>query len=830
MEPEQQSSEPTGPYKPSDEAGRYKPSEQAGTVIADRYKLLERIGEGGMGEVWVAEQSRPVRRKVAIKLIKAGMDSKSVLSRFEVERQALAVMDHSNIAKVFDGGHTEHGRPFFAMEYVKGVSITAYCDDARLSVAERLALFVEVCQAVQHAYQKGIIHRDLKPSNILVCLYDGTPKTKVIDFGLAKAMHQPLTEHTLYTAHGMMVGTPAYMSPEQAEFNNLDIDTRTDIYSLGVVLYELLTGTTPLDKKRFRETPWSEMLRHIKEEEPRRPSTRLSSSDTLPNIAAKRQLEPAKLSRLIRGELDWIVMKCLEKERSRRYATASALADDIQRYLRDEPVEACPPSVGYRLKKTLRRHKGPVLAASLVLLALIGGIAGMTWGFVEARQQRDKTKLALDAKEREWQRAEDSAADAMLQKAEALKQKQEAEANAIEAKRQETEALKQKHEAEQQAAIAEAVNEFLNRDLFGQDDFRNMPGLNPNLTVREVLDRASTAVENAFPEQPLVEAAVRQTLSDAYDSLGELEKSQALSERAYQMRLTHLRPDHPDTLLSKKKVAVGLALLGNRERCIELLEEVVAVASEKLGNDANDTLGYKHNLAFNYSRVGRFAESERIFQEVLAAQVAKIGPDYGETIGTRGELGGMYRLWGKYDEAERHLKEVLDWFRANVHPDHPHAHRYGMYLADTYLRSGRFDLAEQLFHQAVEALTKTAGADSKRAQLAKIGLAWVYSAQKKLDLADPLYRELIQKLREARSGVSPDVLLTEKDFAWIAYNVSEPEAAVMLLQAAAEASQQVRGVGHADTLYLIASLLEIYEATGRQDEAAKWRNELEGAK
>jgi serine/threonine protein kinase len=341
-----------------EETAAYVPTgEQVGTVIAGRYKLLEQIGEGGMGTVWVAEQTQPVRRKVALKLIKAGMDSKVVLSRFEAERQALALMDHPNIAKVLDGGTTEGGRPFFVMEYVKGIPFTKYCDDTRLHIAERLALFVPVCQAVQHAHQKGVIHRDLKPSNILVCLYDCRPVPKVIDFGLAKAIHQPLTDHTLHTAHGAMMGTPLYMSPEQAEFNNFDVDTRTDIYALGVILYELLTGTTPLEKQRFQEAAWLEMLRLIKEEEPPRPSARLSGSATLPSLAAQRHLEPVKLTKLVRGELDWIVMKCLEKDRSRRYDTANGLARDVEHYLADELVEARSPTAAYRLRKFARKHR-----------------------------------------------------------------------------------------------------------------------------------------------------------------------------------------------------------------------------------------------------------------------------------------------------------------------------------------------------------------------------------------------------------------------------------------------------------------------------------------
>jgi serine/threonine protein kinase len=377
---------------PDQTAGYAPTSEQPGTIVAGRYKLLEEIGQGGMGTVWAAEQTTPVRRKVALKLIKAGMDSRSVLARFEAERQALALMDHPNIAKVLDGGLTDLGRPYFVMEYVKGVPITDYCDATRLSVEERLNLFIQVCSALQHAHQKGIIHRDLKPSNILVAPYDDKPVPKVIDFGLAKAMHQSLTEKTLYTAHETVLGTPLYMSPEQAQLNNLDVDTRADIYSLGVLLYELLTGTTPLERQRFKEAAWDEIRRMIREEEPPRPSMRLSSIDTLPSLATFRHTEPAKLKKLVRGELDWIVMKALEKDRTRRYETASGFARDIQRYLDDEVVEARPPSTGYRIGKFVRRHRGQVIGAGLVMLALLAGIAGTTWGLF--REARAKTRLA----------------------------------------------------------------------------------------------------------------------------------------------------------------------------------------------------------------------------------------------------------------------------------------------------------------------------------------------------------------------------------------------------------------------------------------------------
>ena len=334
-------------------------TEGPGTVIGP-YQLIEQIGEGGFGVVFRAEQQQPIRRQVALKTIKPGMDTRQVVARFETERQALALMEHPHIARVLDGGVTGTGRPYFVMELVHGIPITQYCDEHQLTPRERLALFVPVCQAVQHAHQKGIIHRDLKPSNVLVAEQDGVPVPKVIDFGVAKALGQPLSERSLATGLGRIIGTLEYMSPEQAEFQATDVDTRADIYSLGVLLYELLTGTTPLTKDRLKQVAVSELLRVIREEEPPRPSTRLTDSkDMLASVSAQRKLEPARLTRTIRGELDWIVMKCLEKDRNRRYATANGLASDVQRYLHDEPVEAGPPSADYQLRKFLRRNLGP---------------------------------------------------------------------------------------------------------------------------------------------------------------------------------------------------------------------------------------------------------------------------------------------------------------------------------------------------------------------------------------------------------------------------------------------------------------------------------------
>jgi WD40 repeat protein/serine/threonine protein kinase len=368
--------------------------ERPGTVIGP-YKLMEQIGEGGMGLVFVAEQQQPVRRKVALKVIKPGMDSRAVIARFEAERQALALMDHPNIAKVHDGGTTPVGRPYFVMELVKGVPITEYCDQNQVPIRERLELFVAVCQAVQHAHQKGIIHRDLKPSNVLVVSNDGTPLVKVIDFGVAKAVGQQLTDKTIYTQFTQLLGTPLYMSPEQAGQSGVDVDTRTDIYALGVLLYELLTGTTPFDKKRFKEAAYEEMRRMIREEEPPKPSTRISTlGQAATTISTQRQSDPKRLGQLVRGELDWIVMKALEKDRNRRYETASTLAADVQRYLTDQPVQAFPPSPWYRFSKFARRYRVAFVMAALAAAVLLVALCGLVVGLIAVDREQTLTEKA----------------------------------------------------------------------------------------------------------------------------------------------------------------------------------------------------------------------------------------------------------------------------------------------------------------------------------------------------------------------------------------------------------------------------------------------------
>src|SRR3989440_2613661 len=451
--------------------------EALGTKIG-HYKLLQLIGEGGFGSVYMAEQLHPVRRKVALKIIKLGMDTRQVIARFEAERQALAMMDHPNIAKVLDAGATETGRPYLVMELVKGVPITQYCDTNNVSTRERLDLFVAVCRAVQHAHQKGIIHRDIKPSNILVTMADGIPIPKVIDFGIAKATQNPLTDKTLFTEYRALVGTPEYMSPEQAEMAGIDIDTRSDIYSLGVLLYELLTGTTPFDAKELRSKGAPEIQRIIREVDPPKPSTRLNTLATAVEVAAHRRTDPAKLNRIVRGELDWIVMRCLEKDRTRRYETANMLASDITKYLRDEPIAAGPPGTAYQLRKLAHRDKWPLAMAGGLAAALLLAIVVTTVGLIKTNNAKKDAlaagKMALEEKNKALDLYH------QVQKAQLL-----AEENASKAQRQ--------------TEKARAMSYFVQSLLSGRTE---AGGSGRDVRVADLLDVAVSEVDAKFKDQP----------------------------------------------------------------------------------------------------------------------------------------------------------------------------------------------------------------------------------------------------------------------------------------------------------------------------------------
>jgi serine/threonine protein kinase/tetratricopeptide (TPR) repeat protein len=703
------------------------------------YKLLQQIGEGGFGIVFMAEQHQPVHRRVALKIIKPGMDSAQVIARFEAERQALAMMDHQNIAKVYDAGTTDAARPYFVMELVHGVPITRYCDDNHLTVRERLELFMPVCKAIQHAHQKGIIHRDLKPSNVLVCLYDGQPVPKVIDFGVAKATEQRLTERTMFTQYGQIIGTLEYMSPEQAEMSQLGVDTRSDIYSLGVMLYELLTGSTPLQRQRLREAGLAEMLKMIKEEEPPKPSTRLSSAQESAKIAAARRTEPTKLAKLVRGELDWIVMKCLEKDRARRYDTANGLARDIERYLHDEAVEACPPSTGYRLRKLARKHRAAftIAAAFLVLLMLAGALCA--WQAVRATQAEGRALAERDRAEQEKDRAEAGfrmARDTVDRFFTQVGESPQLQAQGMEKFRKD---------------LLQNAKEFYERFIREQSD---APAARHDLglahvrlaKIQQVLGdyrEAETALEKAIAllsalsgEQPDV-ADYQRDLAVGYAAIGDIYRETSRfdkAEAAYQQALAireKLAAAHPDTAAYHSALANTYFGLGLIHRQADRMEK--ATASFEQAQALQTRLVQEHpreaeyqialaktqtSLGFEYSRLDLTSKAEAVLKEALGVHERLLRdypdvPDYQENLGlTRSTLGKVHHDAGQDAQAEVDFRQALEIYQklAREHPDVPlHAARVGTcynQLGVAEAMQGNLDAALASFDKAIEALER----------------------------------------------------------------------------------------------------------------------------
>jgi serine/threonine protein kinase len=621
-----------------DESARERP----GTVIGP-YKLLEQIGEGGFGIVFIAEQQQPVRRKVALKVLKPGMDTRHVVARFEAERQALALMDHPHIALVFDGGETASGRPYFVMELVKGVPITRFCDDKHLPVRERLELFVSVCQAVQHAHQKGIIHRDLKPSNVLVTLHDDRPVVKVIDFGIAKATAQQLTEKTLYTGFAQMVGTPLYMSPEQAGMSGLDVDTRSDIYSLGVLLYELLTGTTPFDKKRLGQVGHDELRRIIREEEPPKPSTRISTlGQGGTTVSTQRKSDPKRLSQLFRGELDWVVMKALEKDRNRRYESASAFAADVQRYLHDEPVQACPPSAWYRFRKFARRKRGIFVSAAALALIVLLTMVGLTVGFVKVKQEKDAKETAF----REKDKALKQNKKVLKEKEKALKEVQQ-EKNAKEAALKENKkVLKEKEKALKEATKQNNIAKFhLGLAQVAVHDCLTNVAQNSRLRaagfhdLRRALLRPSVNILKALALNYKSDPKLQDYLADVYSDLALLlqeigEQQQALEYyqrmRGVVARLARLFPNklkyRLDLARAHHDAATILCELGRRSEAEPLYKKALALR-KKVIQQGNNAPGNQHNLMLTHiclgllcTELGRLREALAYYDEAMTLQ------------------------------------------------------------------------------------------------------------------------------------------------------------------------------------------------------------------
>ncbi len=822
--------------------------EKPGTQIGS-YKLLRQIGEGGMGTVFMAEQMYPVRRKVALKVIKPGMDSRQVISRFESERQALALMDHVNIARVLDAGATESGRPYFVMELVQGVPITRYCDDNRLTPRKRLELFVPVCQAIQHAHQKGIIHRDIKPSNVMITLYDGKPVPKVIDFGVAKAIHGApgLTEQTLFTQYGTMVGTLEYMSPEQAGSSALGVDTRSDVFSLGVLLYELLTGSTPLDSKQMQEAAQVEVLRMIREDDPPRPSIRLGDSgEALASISAQRHTEPAKLTKLVRGELDWIVMKALEKDRSRRYETANGFAMDVQRYLNDEAVEANPPSAGYRWRKFARRHKTAFRAAVAFGALLILGVVVSTWQAVRATVAEGQANVdrirAVTAGE---------------------------QANASEAI-----ARIEAQKAKDSESDARAVLKFFEEKVLAAARPENQDGgLGIDATIRAAVDAAEPQIGPAFQDRPVVEASIRNSLGESYRYLGEPALAIRQHERSQQLRSDQLGPDHPDTLssmadlalaykdagkldlalplyeqtLEKRKATLGpnhsdtltsmnnLAMAykatGKLDLALPLFEETLEKRKATLGPDHQDTLLSMNNLANGYRAVGKLDQALTLFQKALAARNEKLGADHPDTLTSMGDLARTYGDAGKFDQALPLLEETLEKMKAKIGPDHPTTLTTMNNLAATYHEAGKLDQALPLYEQTLEKQKAKLGPDHPVTLGIMSNLANAYQAVGKLDQALPLFEETMEKVKAKLGPDHPNTLITSNGLARAYMAAGKFDRALPILDETLDKQKATLGPDHSDTLYSMNNLATLYRELKRLDDAEPlFRDAVTGAR
>jgi serine/threonine protein kinase len=795
---------PTGTYTPL--------TERVGSVIGP-YKLMEQIGEGGFGLVFVAEQHEPVRRKVALKVIKPGMDSAQVIARFEAERQALALMDHPHIAKVLDAGATASGRPYFVMELVRGIPITAYCDKNQLAPRERLELFISVCQAIQHAHQKGIIHRDIKPSNVLVTSHDGKPVAKVIDFGVAKAMHQQLTAHTIYTHFAQMIGTPLYMSPEQAEMSGLDIDTRSDIYSLGVLLYELLTGTTPLERKRIAQAAYDEIRRLIREEEPPKPSLRLSSSDSLASIAAQRHTEPAKLSRLVRGDLDWITMKALEKDRTRRYETANGLARDIHRYLSDEPVEACPPSTAYRLRKFAKKNRTALATAAALALLLIAGISVSSWQMVRAMRAEAAAKAAAEA--------------ARLAKEDAEQQKEKALQSAAREAQERQKAEDAKTAAQAKEAEANAVVQFFEDKVFAAGRPKGEAGGQGfNVKLRDAVKASLPALGTSFRDQPLVEARLRQALGRTSFSLSDYAQAAEQFEQARDLFTRHRGPDHLDTLSILNDLSGSYWALNRRTEALKLREENLAVRKRLFGPDHPGTLRSMNNLAISYWALNRLAEAIKLHEETLAARKRVLPPDDPETLLSMNNLAIGYASVNRQAEALQLREETLAAQKRVLGPDNPDTLASMSNLAISYAEQDRQTEAIKLYEETLAAQKRVLPPDHSDTLGTMNNLAVSYAAVNRHADALQLREETLAACKRVFPTDHPATLASMANLGLSYADLNRHAEAVKLHEETLAARKRVLSPDHPSTLGSMVYLAQSYAALNRHAEALALADEF----
>jgi serine/threonine protein kinase/tetratricopeptide (TPR) repeat protein len=795
--------------------GAFAFTERPGDLIG-HYRLLQEIGQGGFGVVYMAQQQEPVKRRVALKIVKLGMDTKQVVARFEAERQALALMDHPNIAKVLDAGATASGRPFFVMELVKGVRITQYCDQNQLSTPERLGLFIQICRAVQHAHQKGIIHRDLKPSNILVTLHDSVPVPKIIDFGIAKATQQELTDQTVFTQFGHFLGTPAYVSPEQAEMSGLDVDTRSDIYSLGVLLYELLTGRTPFDSNELLAAGLDEMRRTIREKEPSRPSTKLSTLQAaeLTTMARHRRIEPPKLVRLIRGDLDWIVMKCLEKDRTRRYETASGFATDLEHFLKDEPVTARPPSAGYRFQKLVLRNKLVFAAGTAVALAVLSGLFASTWMFVrerEARRQSQQVALLLENMLRGIDASVAQGRDTQLLR-EVLD------------KTVERVALELKDDPRVQAELFNTVGEVYR--AIGQSQ------------MAEQMYRLALSLQGkpSLAEKGRVAKSL-DDLAMALKDQARLLEAESVEREALRLRRDVFGPESVEVAASLNNLGTVLRIRASLPEAEAAHRQALAIQRNLLPTANLAVATSLNNLALTLRDAGKYADAETSLREALITEKGVLGENNPAVALTEDSLAFVLLDRGALTQAEEMDRQALDLLRKHFgrsNPNDPNLatgiNNLGLILsAENHLED-----AEALCQEALE-MRRTVRGHELEVSASLDDLARVLRKRKQLSRAEPLAREALAMRKKLLGDNHPAVAASLDDLALVLQDEKQWADAEKAYREALAIQQNCYGMEHpliATTLNNLAGLLreqgKLLEAEQTMRSALTMREKLLG--